>query len=143
MKSLLPYIKSSKVSSVLNDDTTLYGKIHLFDQNNETCWNTQQGQNQYIIIKFTQLVTIHQLIIQFQGGFTAKPMIISIGTNNNKQYIHNSTVQPIDSNNTQQFTLDNANNVNNIKLDFPDSTDLFGRICIYKLDIIGTVVNGT
>uniref|UniRef100_A0A2K5S0U0 Nuclear receptor 2C2 associated protein n=2 Tax=Cebidae TaxID=9498 RepID=A0A2K5S0U0_CEBIM len=32
----------SRVSSVLNRNTRQFGKKHLFDQNEETCWNSDQ-----------------------------------------------------------------------------------------------------
>uniref|UniRef100_A0A673TPQ1 Nuclear receptor 2C2 associated protein n=1 Tax=Suricata suricatta TaxID=37032 RepID=A0A673TPQ1_SURSU len=33
----------SRVSSVLNRNTRQFGKKHLFDQDEETCWNSDQG----------------------------------------------------------------------------------------------------
>uniref|UniRef100_A0A8C5LEF8 Nuclear receptor 2C2-associated protein n=1 Tax=Jaculus jaculus TaxID=51337 RepID=A0A8C5LEF8_JACJA len=32
----------SRVSSVLNRNTRQFGKKHLFDQDEETCWNSDQ-----------------------------------------------------------------------------------------------------
>ncbi|XP_069915167.1 nuclear receptor 2C2-associated protein isoform X3 [Oryctolagus cuniculus] len=44
----------SRVSSVLHRNTRQFGKKHLFDQDEETCWNSDQLQ------------------IQFQGGFSSR-----------------------------------------------------------------------
>uniref|UniRef100_A0A2R8MTJ1 Nuclear receptor 2C2 associated protein n=1 Tax=Callithrix jacchus TaxID=9483 RepID=A0A2R8MTJ1_CALJA len=61
----------SRVSSVLNRNTRQFGKKHLFDQNEETCWNSDQGPSQWVTLEFPQLVRVSQLQIQFQGGFSS------------------------------------------------------------------------
>nr|XP_020039313.1 nuclear receptor 2C2-associated protein isoform X1 [Castor canadensis] len=62
----------SRVSSVLNRDTRQFGKKHLFDQDEETCWNSDQGPSQWVSLEFPQLVHVSQLQIQFQGGFSSR-----------------------------------------------------------------------
>ncbi|VCW79628.1 unnamed protein product [Gulo gulo] len=62
----------SRVSSVLNRDTRQFGKKHLFDQNEETCWNSDQGPSQWVILEFPQRIRVSQLQIQFQGGFSSR-----------------------------------------------------------------------
>lgn len=37
-----PILVASRVSSVLNRNTRQFGKKHLFDQDEETCWNSDQ-----------------------------------------------------------------------------------------------------
>lgn len=62
----------SRVSSVLNRNTRQFGKKHLFDQDEETCWNSDQGPSQWVILEFPQRVCVSQLQIQFQGGFSSR-----------------------------------------------------------------------
>ena len=59
-----------KVSSVLNRDAKQFGKKHLFDGDEETCWNSDQGTPQFVVIEFKDgLKRVEQLRIKFQGGF--------------------------------------------------------------------------
>ncbi|XP_076230585.1 nuclear receptor 2C2-associated protein isoform X2 [Nomia melanderi] len=43
-----------RVSSVLNKNNRSYGKKHMFDNCPETCWNSDAGTPQWIIINFEQ-----------------------------------------------------------------------------------------
>jgi len=61
---------SAKVSSVLNKNVKEFGKQFLFDGREDTCWNSDQGSPQTILISFQKPhAKIGQLQIQFQGGF--------------------------------------------------------------------------
>ncbi|XP_042273337.1 nuclear receptor 2C2-associated protein isoform X1 [Thunnus maccoyii] len=62
----------SRVSSVLNRDVKQYGKKYMFDCNEETCWNSDQGECQWVTLEFPQAVRVSQLKVQFQGGFSSK-----------------------------------------------------------------------
>uniref|UniRef100_A0A4W6DAW4 Nuclear receptor 2C2-associated protein n=1 Tax=Lates calcarifer TaxID=8187 RepID=A0A4W6DAW4_LATCA len=62
----------SRVSSVLNRDVKQYGKKYMFDCNEETCWNSDQGECQWVSLEFPQSVKLSELKVQFQGGFSAK-----------------------------------------------------------------------
>ncbi|KAF6095886.1 nuclear receptor 2C2 associated protein [Phyllostomus discolor] len=62
----------SRVSSVLNRNSRQFGKKHLFDQNEETCWNSDQGPSQWVILEFPQRIRVSQVQIQFQGGFSSR-----------------------------------------------------------------------
>ncbi|NP_001020758.1 nuclear receptor 2C2-associated protein isoform 2 [Mus musculus] len=62
----------SRVSSVLNRNSRQFGKKHLFDQDEETCWNSDQGPSQWVSLEFPQCVQITQLQVQFQGGFSSR-----------------------------------------------------------------------
>ncbi|KAJ2854853.1 hypothetical protein FB639_006306, partial [Coemansia asiatica] len=71
-ESLIQYISKSKASSVLNKDTASYGRNNLFDGSAETCWNSEQGLPQYVMVEFAPAVKISNIYIQFQGGFAGK-----------------------------------------------------------------------
>lgn len=62
----------TRVSSVLNRNTRQFGKKHMFDQDEETCWNSDQGSSQWVILEFPQRICVSQLQIQFQGGFSSR-----------------------------------------------------------------------
>ncbi|KAK1342477.1 hypothetical protein QTO34_015242 [Cnephaeus nilssonii] len=62
----------SRVSSVLNRNTRQFGKKHLFDQDEETCWNSDQGPSQWVILEFPQRIRVSQLQIQFQGCLSVR-----------------------------------------------------------------------
>ncbi|NXU92421.1 NR2CA protein, partial [Xiphorhynchus elegans] len=61
-----------RVSSVLNRDVKQFGKKHMFDTSEETCWNSDQGTCQWVTLDFPRPVKVSQLHIQFQGGFSSR-----------------------------------------------------------------------
>uniref|UniRef100_A0A8C9W5B6 Nuclear receptor 2C2-associated protein n=1 Tax=Scleropages formosus TaxID=113540 RepID=A0A8C9W5B6_SCLFO len=62
----------SRVSSVLNRDAKQFGKKYMFDCNEETCWNSDQGLSQWVLLQFPRASRVSAVILQFQGGFSAK-----------------------------------------------------------------------
>jgi hypothetical protein len=62
-----------KVSSILNKNA-LYASKHMFTEDLQTCWNSDQGgeSGQYILIDFQRLVHVYSLSIMFQGGFVGQ-----------------------------------------------------------------------
>ena len=60
------------VSSVLHRDHKMYGKKHMFDGTEETCWNSEQGKPQWILLRFEGKVNIQEVNIMFQGGFVGQ-----------------------------------------------------------------------
>ncbi|KAK4807939.1 hypothetical protein QYF61_016170 [Mycteria americana] len=61
-----------RVSSVLNRDVKQFGKKHMFDASEETCWNSDQGTCQWVTLDFPRTVKVSQFHIQFQGGFSSR-----------------------------------------------------------------------
>ncbi|XP_076009341.1 nuclear receptor 2C2-associated protein isoform X3 [Genypterus blacodes] len=70
--SLICSETQSRVSSVLNRDVKQFGKKFMFDSNEETCWNSDQGDPQWVTLEFPQSVKVSDLKVQFQGGFSSK-----------------------------------------------------------------------
>jgi len=121
---------SAKVSSVLNKNVKEFGKQFLFDGREETCWNSDQGSPQFILISFHEpQAKISQLQIQFQGGFVGNQCHVII--NNDTQKVD---FFPDDSNKLQTFPVE-LTDVNQLKISFGGSTDFFGRITIYQLNL--------
>ncbi|KAJ1966410.1 Nuclear receptor 2C2-associated protein [Dipsacomyces acuminosporus] len=138
MESLIGHISNYKVSSVLNRDAKTFGKKNLIDRSIETCWNSEQGSPQYILIEFGTPARLSEIHIQFQGGFAGKATELVDATNGEKI----CALHPEDNNKLQRFALPDAERLaerTRIKISFHSSTDFYGRIVIYTLDILGTV----
>lgn len=48
------------------------GKKFMFDGNEETCWNSDQGSPQYVTVELPSAASVGCLEIKFQGGFAAR-----------------------------------------------------------------------
>ncbi|KAI9159536.1 hypothetical protein H9P43_008876 [Blastocladiella emersonii ATCC 22665] len=131
------------VSSVCNRDTATYGKQHLTDGNPETCWNSDQGSPQRIAVDFGRPVLISSIELTFQGGFVGTPCEIFANTSGGSAVAPWWTAYPEDTNAPQSFRVpDNiaataAAPVSRIKLVFPASSDFYGRVTVYRLDVLG------
>ncbi|XP_048198615.1 nuclear receptor 2C2-associated protein isoform X2 [Perognathus longimembris pacificus] len=110
----------SRVSSVLNRNTQQFGKKHLFDQEEETCWNSDQLQ------------------IQFQGGFSSRRGLLE-GSRRGDTLNKILEFYPEDNNSLQTFPVPTTV-VDQLKVTFKDPTDLFGRVVIYHLRVMGEKV---
>nr|KAF6481291.1 nuclear receptor 2C2 associated protein [Molossus molossus] len=138
----------SRVSSVLNRNTRQFGKKHLFDQDEETCWNSDQGPSQWVILEFPQRICVSQLQIQFQGGFSSRLGHLE-GSQRNEALNKIVDFYPEDNNSIQisyrglwggvTFPVP-ATEVDQLKITFEDLTDFFGRVIIYHLKVLGEKV---
>ncbi|VDI16808.1 nuclear receptor 2C2-associated protein-like [Mytilus galloprovincialis] len=127
--------KNSKirVSSVLNRDTKQFGKKYLVDEEDDTCWNSDQGSPQWIAVEFDEEELITEIRIKFQGGFAGRECWAE-RLDTSEKIIE---FYPDDVNSLQSFKLDKPHHVKKIKVIFNNSTDFFGRITIYQFDILG------
>ncbi|KAG0262795.1 Nuclear receptor 2C2-associated protein [Actinomortierella ambigua] len=142
MTSLLTSDCRIKVSSVLNRETTLYGKQFLTDGNEETCWNSDSGTPQFIVVDFGRSVLINTIQLMFQGGFVGKSCLVQTWQPDSGDWADMTRFYPEDINPLQTFPIvvdapSTAATTSRIKIVFETSTDFFGRITVYKLDILG------
>lgn len=137
----------AKVSSVLNRDTKSYGKQCLLDSSQETCWSSDQGTPQQCTFDLNDVdnsknISIKQIKIMFQGGFAGKKC--SLLTNSDDGWNYEFDFYPQDSNDEQVFEVATPITINTsnsrIRIVFHESTDFYGRITIYKIDVLGTPV---
>lgn len=128
----------SRVSSVLNRDTRQFGKKHLFDQDEETCWSSDQGPSQWVMLQFPQRVRVSQLCIQFQGGFSSRRGRLE-GSQGSEALGKILDFYPEDNNRLQSFSVPPAE-VDQLKVTLEDGTDFFGRVVIYHLRVLGEEV---
>lgn len=125
-----------RVSSVLNRDSSQYGKKFMFDKNEDTCWNSDQGSPQFVILEFSKDSQVKEIQIQFQGGFVGKECTVEGGPSASCLTPFYE-FYPDDSNTLQIFPISSSKRIKVLKIEFTSSTDLFGRIIVYKLDVLG------
>ncbi|CAH1393740.1 unnamed protein product [Nezara viridula] len=123
-------IESVAVSSVLNKDVKQFGKQNMFDESDETCWNSDQGSPQWVKVKLREETDVKFFTIQFQGGFTAKDLVFKTELNGNSEEM---CFYPEDTNSVQKFIIKQPTKLRSMLFKFHSSTDFFGRIIIYKL----------
>ncbi|KAI8056616.1 hypothetical protein BDF22DRAFT_667130 [Syncephalis plumigaleata] len=119
-----------RVSSVLNRDTANYGKQHLIDGSEETCWNSDQQSPQYIALDFGRAVRPDTLQLMFQGGFVGSITRV-LG----------AAITTMDgATKLEPFKLPAlAAPIQRMKIIFDQSSDHYGRITVYRLEITETV----
>ncbi|NWU21896.1 NR2CA protein, partial [Dyaphorophyia castanea] len=136
---------ATRVSSVLHRDVKQFGKQHLFDGSEETCWNSDQGTSQWVTLDFPQPVKVSQLHIQFQGGFSSRLCLLE-GCRTGEELVKISELYPQDSHAMQisfprmipgaGFQLEETV-LDKLRITFESSTDFFGRIVVYHLGVLG------
>ncbi|NXR30927.1 NR2CA protein, partial [Zosterops hypoxanthus] len=89
-----------RVSSVLHRDVKHFGKQHLFDGSDETCWNSDQGTSQWVTLDFPSPVKVSQLHIQFQGGFSSRLCTLE-GCRTGEELVKISELYPQDNHTMQ------------------------------------------
>ncbi|TFK86927.1 hypothetical protein K466DRAFT_586799 [Polyporus arcularius HHB13444] len=146
MQSLINAETKIKVSSTLDKSV---GKKNLTDGSPETCWTSQQGTPQYIQLSFPSPVVPKRIELTFQGGFVGTRCLVeclpSAQEAGAKTWAVLSRIYPEDVNRKQSFELipDDARlmegGVEGLKLVFEESSDFFGRITVYDMQIFGTV----
>ncbi|XP_060038405.1 nuclear receptor 2C2-associated protein isoform X2 [Erinaceus europaeus] len=122
---------ASRVSSVLNRDTRQFGKKHLFDQREETCWTSDQ----WVLLEFPQRVRLSCLQLQFQGGFCSRRGRLH-GAQGSEPLAGIADFYPEDGNSLQTFPVPPAE-VDRLRLTLEDASDLFGRVVVYHLRVLG------
>jgi hypothetical protein len=117
------------------------GKSHLTDQLLDTCWNSANGTSQHITINFAKSklfgtkVDKLEFKLTFQGGFTAKETLLMQDVDGTWEEI--DCFACLDVNDEQSFKVTDIKlPLSRFRLVFNKSTDFFGRITIYNLDIL-------
>jgi hypothetical protein len=155
-----------RVSSTLDKSTP---RKSLVDRDPGTCWTSTQGLPQWVQLAFPSESPIYpkHLYLTFQGGFAATRVAVYTAKDllRDSEWTLLTYVYPEDVNRKQKFSLivhsyegetraqaEDAGETNGvvneaavehpvaqIKLVFEQSSDFFGRITIYDLDIHNTV----
>lgn len=94
-----------------------------------------QGLPQWINIEFDEPQTVGGFSFQFQGGFAAKEAKVELYPSNDSSP-YEEPFYAEDINAVQIFQLKHAQlNVERVKFTINSSTDFFGRIIVYKLEL--------
>lgn len=89
-----------------------------------------------------QEIKISSFTFQFQGGFAGKSCSITLEDKNGAT-LHEQQFYPDDINARQTFSLSaTVENVRKVKFSFDGSTDFFGRIIVYNLQLHWLTTNG-
>eukprot|EP00047_Mylnosiga_fluctuans_P021592 m.106762 g.106762 ORF g.106762 m.106762 type:complete len:111 (-) comp8955_c2_seq1:2155-2487(-) len=107
----------------------------MFDGSEETCWNSAEGLPQHVTIDFGRAVLPSRMRIVFQGGFAGRECAFLAGDGDALAPLN--AFAPTDSNLPQEFDIECPTPVRVLRVLFQSSTDLFGRIVVYSLDILG------
>ena len=155
LQSLQPLVSSLRVSSVLGGNVREYGKQRLFDPSPDSCWNSEQGSPQCISLTFRCPVDVAHLRLAFQGGFVGRPCEVALQREGGSKWEAYDVFDTRDDNSAQTFHCSRAfpstaeeegrataaalpcRGVVGCRLRFPASTDFFGRVTVYSLDLVG------
>lgn len=86
-------------------------------------------------VELSETQTISGFTIQFQGGFVGQDCSVQL-SNPGSIDIMTEPFYPEDVNTPQIFKLSNPSSAKHLKFIFGKSTDFFGRIVIYSMDIL-------
>ncbi len=126
-----------KVSSVLNRKVKEFGKRHLFDGRDDTCWNSEQGSPQWVRLAFPRAVRVAAVRVMFQGGFAGRHCWLEASADGGRTYRRSLEFFPEDGNGAQTFPLPEEESGDAFRLVFGESSDLFGRVTVYHLQLLG------
>ncbi|XP_014678117.1 PREDICTED: nuclear receptor 2C2-associated protein-like [Priapulus caudatus] len=124
------------VSSVLNRNVKEFGKQFLIDGSDETCWNSDEGLPQWVLLRFLHPVLIARLCVRFQGGFAGRECHLE-GGDSPQTLRRLADFYPEDVNALQTFDVRAQQPVSVARLVFASSTDFYGRVVVYSLDLLG------
>jgi len=131
-----------RVSSVLNDDTRSYGKQHLLDIRDDTCWNsaaaTSESQEQFVLMQFQEDECVGRVEMMFQGGFVARQCDICVKMiEDGGGWRVVGSVYPADCNDLQSFDLTSfsLSSCRDWAIFFRQPADFYARITLYRLNL--------
>jgi hypothetical protein len=138
-----------RASSVLNRAGE-FASRHMFDGTEETCWNSDQGSPQFITFDFEpSRVVLSQVKMMFQGGFVGQDAVIEVcdqqadAGGSGASMLSIGTLEHIeDCNRLQSFDLapdaQQPSGARFVRITFPQSTDFYGRVTLYRLELWGS-----
>uniref|UniRef100_A0A7S1D4W3 SUN domain-containing protein n=1 Tax=Cyclophora tenuis TaxID=216820 RepID=A0A7S1D4W3_CYCTE len=143
-----------KASSVLQKNGKLYGPKNALQLDNESsCWNSDAGETQHYTLDFHRVVTVQELKLQFQAGFSAETcrVLAHVDKSNNSSSISSSSsssstngewmelgeLETPDSLELQSFVLEDTAETSKIRLVFEGCTDFYGRVTLYQIQVWG------
>lgn len=130
-----------RVSSVLERNRAQYGADNMLPgADAAACWASDQGRPQRVQLAFQRPVRVGELRVMFQGGFVGQEMQLHVrrsGGNSEWEVVGGGAKDPEDSNELQSFPLSVDGPVDAMNVTFGRSTDFYGRVIVYSLDVLG------
>ena len=109
----------------------------MFDNVQDTCWNSDQGSPQSITLDFLQPAIVEKVDITFQGGFVGQECKVEIGDALDGLNHVQTWYDIFDINDKQTLSLTSPTSARYLRLTFPSSTDFYGRVTIYSMEVYG------
>ena len=144
-----------RASSILNKNVKLYGAMNALDVKDESSCYNSDGQSDgntdtSFVVMFHRHVLLSEIRIQFQGGFVPEECHLFCAelvqdaehSEITWKVIEDAFIEPEDNNELQSFDLTEMENPEErkcdaIKLQLKSSSDFYGRVTIYKLEVWG------
>lgn len=126
-----------KVSST-QESSGNFSKQNMFDDSEDTCWYSKPGSNQFIILAFDKPVVLAQIKIMFQGGFVGTTTLVESERSQLGWVGLCEAFHLEDGNALQTLSLPSDGVAYQMyRINFVSSSDFYGRITIYKLEVFG------
>lgn len=138
-------------SSVQQNNSKVYGPAKALDcEDKLTSWNSEGCPNgkkdNFFIVDFSgggkhpgRTVKLEELCVQFQAGFAAEEMTVCVQTmsSGSGSWSKVDEVEADDDHELQSFPLAVADAATALKIVFSETTDFYGRVIIYQLQVWG------
>lgn len=82
-----------------------------------------------------------ELKIQFQAGFSSEIIRVQVPSSGDGNWNTIDELEPRDTLGLQGFVLDKPTECRELRLDFVDFKDFYGRITVYRIQAWGQEVN--
>jgi hypothetical protein len=151
---------TAKASSILQNNSKVYGPAHALDCTNTlTSWNSEgnpKGKTEsFLVVDFSgggknqnRKVNPVELVVQFQAGFAAEEITVYRKNNtkaeddndsgdNNSRWLKVDEMEAEDDHESQSFPLSVEEPTTALKIVFDETTDFYGRVIIYQIQIWG------
>jgi hypothetical protein len=102
----------------------------MIDGSDESCWQSDQGSPQFVIVNFVNDLKIQNIDIMFQGGFAGIETKLYSYESDSPVLVE--TYYLNDDNSSQQMQV--SIKTRKLKLEFSKSSDFYGRIVVYSLN---------
>mmetsp|Transcript_33493 Transcript_33493/g.77243 ORF Transcript_33493/g.77243 Transcript_33493/m.77243 type:complete len:160 (-) Transcript_33493:476-955(-) len=142
-----------RASSTLNRDSALYGPQHVLTSD-DSAWNSAAlttsssssagpSKKHTLLLNFGRLVHIRSLGFMFQGGFVGTDC--NAAASNDDESLVETELEFEDCNEMQVFDFcredGTAVPAKKLKITFKGSTDFYGRVTIYRLEVYGDEIS--
>ncbi|KAL9184279.1 hypothetical protein ACHAXT_002365 [Thalassiosira profunda] len=150
---------SARASSSWKHDTRKFGPQHALDGQTDSAWKSAPSEGNdpaFYEVHFHRPVLVKEMRVQFQGGFVGMDCIVHRRTSGDSAAGEQSNgesewkefdelyLDPVDSNKVQTFAVETESDGNEtpqpctaLRIEFGRSTDFYGRIVIYSLEVWG------